>query len=147
MDSYTAKQCHEQMVKFITAQGNERALAIRKQGQEDYEREKAQFIEQEKERIKGEYITRYKQDEIKLKIQRSAVENSTRINRMQTVNGLIERLYKEAKVKIVEVQQREQLQYKELLKDLIVQVGALTFKILKLLINLIIIGVDQVNGG
>ena len=41
---------------------------------------------------------------------------------MKTVNGLIERLYKDAKVKIVDIQQREQNQYKEFLKNLIVQV-------------------------
>jgi len=68
MDSYTAKQCHEQMIKFITSQGNEKALAIRKQAEEDFQKEKAQFIDQEKKRIEAEFKTRLAQDEIKLKI-------------------------------------------------------------------------------
>jgi len=46
---------------------------------------------------------------------------------MKTVNGLIERLYKDAKVKIVDIQQREQNQYKEFLKNLIVQVRTHSF--------------------
>lgn len=41
---------------------------------------------------------------------------------MSTVNGLIQKLYKEAKVKLVAEQTKDINQYKEFLKNLIVQV-------------------------
>lgn len=41
---------------------------------------------------------------------------------MSTVNGLIQKLFKEAKVKIVAEQAKDINQYKEFLKNLIVQV-------------------------
>ena len=40
---------------------------------------------------------------------------------MRTVNSLIEKLFHDAKVKMVANQQREPAQYKELIKNLIVQ--------------------------
>jgi hypothetical protein len=45
--------------------------------------------------------TKIAQDEVKYKIQISAEDNKVRIERMSTVNGLIQKLYKEAKIKIV----------------------------------------------
>lgn len=102
MNDFEAKQCHEQMVKFIYRQGQDKILTIDKQGEEEFKTERDAFIELEKERIFNEYKTRLAQDEIKLKIQRSASENQARIQRMKTVNTLVERLYKESKNKIIE---------------------------------------------
>ena len=69
----------------------------------------------------NDYKVRLQQDEIKLKIQRSAAENNSRISKMRTVNGLIEKLYHDARIKMVAKQQSDPAQYKELLKNLIVQ--------------------------
>jgi vacuolar-type H+-ATPase subunit E/Vma4 len=122
MDSYKAKQCHEQMLKFISQQGNDKATSISKQGEEEVVREKAQFIAAEKERIVNDYQTKLAQDKVKLKIQLSAEDNKVRIERMSTVNALIQKLNKEAKIKIVAEQSKDINQYKEFLKNLIVQV-------------------------
>lgn len=122
MDNYKAKQCHEQMLKFISQQGNDKAVSISKQGEEECAREKAQYIAAEKERIVNDYKTKLAQDEVKLKIQLSAEDNKVRIERMSTVNGLIQKLYKESKVKLVAEQTKDINQYKEFLKNLIVQV-------------------------
>jgi V-type H+-transporting ATPase subunit E len=64
---------------------------------------------------------RIEQDKIKLKIQRSATENNARISKMRTVNGLIEKLFHDAKVKMIAKQRSDPTQYKELVKNLIVQ--------------------------
>ena len=53
-------------------------------------------------------MNRLEQDKIKLRIQRSANENSARIQKFKAVNSLIEKIYKEAQAKIVAVQARDQ---------------------------------------
>ena len=55
---------------------------------------KNEYVEEEKQRMILDYKNRLAQDEIKLKIQRSAKENAARIQKMKTVNSLIEKLYK-----------------------------------------------------
>ena len=47
---------------------------------------------------------------------------------MSTVNGLIQKLYKEAKIKIVSEQSKDINQYKEFLKNLIVQVIFINYR-------------------
>jgi V-type H+-transporting ATPase subunit E len=71
--------------------------------------------------VVNDYKNKLAQDEIKLKIQRSASENSARIQKMKTVNSLIEKLYKDAKTKMITKQQSDKAMYKDLMKDLIVQ--------------------------
>ena len=56
-----------------------------------------------------------------MRIQRSANENAARIQKFKAVNSLIEKIYKEAQAKIVAVQARDQTQYREILRSLIVQ--------------------------
>lgn len=50
------------------------------------------------------------------------MENNARIQKMKTVNQLVEKLYKEAKNKMVS-NQKDTATYKELLKNLIIQVN------------------------
>jgi len=69
-----------------------------------------------------DYKNRLQQDEIKLRIQKSAEQNASRIQKMKTVNTLVEKLYKEAKHKMISKQKSDKAAYQELLKNLIVQV-------------------------
>ena len=55
-----------------------------------------------------------------MRIQKSAEQNAQRIQKMKTVNTLVEKLYKEAKHKMVSKQQGDKAAYKELLKNLVV---------------------------
>jgi hypothetical protein len=57
-----------------------------------------------------------------LRIQKSAEQNAARIQKMKTVNALIEKLYKEAKDKMVKKLANDKGQYKELCKNLLIQV-------------------------
>lgn len=70
----------------------------------------------------NDYKTKLQQDEIRLRIQKSATENNARIQKMKTVNQLVEKLYKEAKHKMM-TKQKDTAIYKELIKNLIVQVS------------------------
>ncbi len=122
MNDKEAQQCYESMLKFIHRQGQDKADQIHAQTKEEFKKERDNFIASEKERITEDFNTRLAQDQIKLKIQKSAQENAARIQKMKTVNSLIENLYKEAKSLIIYKQRTDKNEYKEFLKNLIVQV-------------------------
>jgi V-type H+-transporting ATPase subunit E len=121
MDELEAKRCHEALLKYINRTGDDKLNSINKQANDEFQSQKSQYIKEEQARITNEYKVKLDQDEIKLKIQRSANENNARIQKMRTVNTLIEKLYKEAKVKMAAKQKEDQAQYREFLKNLIVQ--------------------------
>ena len=60
-----------------------------------------------------------------MRIQKSAEQNAARIQKMKTVNALIEKLYKEAKDKMVKKLAHDKGQYQELCKNLLIQVTCL----------------------
>ena len=122
MNELEAKQCYESMLKFIHKQGQDKADQIQAQTKEEFKKERENFIAAEQERITNEFNTRLAQDQIKLKIQRSANENAARIQKMKTVNSLIENLYKDAKALIIYKQRTDKAEYQAFLKNLIVQV-------------------------
>ncbi len=121
MNDQEASKVLESMVQFIENHGRERADTIRKQAMQEFTIEKEKYIASEKERVIGEYKNKLQQDEIRLRIQRSAEQNQARIQKMQFVNELVQKLYKEAQTKMVEDMKRDTVKYKELLKDLILQ--------------------------
>lgn len=121
MEDYDAKRCHEAMLKFLRRTGEDKANRIESQAREEFKAQRDDFIREEQERMLTEYKNRIAQDEIKLKIQRSANENSARIQKMKAVNVLVEKLYKDSKAKIVSRQKADVGMYKELMKNLIVQ--------------------------
>lgn len=122
MNELEAKQCYESMLKFIHKQGQDKADQIQAQTKEEFKKERESYIAAEQERITGEFNTRLAQDQIKLKIQKSANENAARIQKMKTVNSLIENLYKDAKALIIYKQRTDKAEYQTFLKNLIVQV-------------------------
>ena len=123
MNDKEAQQCYESMLKFIHKQGQDKAKMIESSADEEFKKERNNYIASEKQRITEEFNTRLAQDQIKLKIQKSAAENAARIQRMKTVNSLIEKLYKDAKDLITHKQKNDQAEYKVFLKNLIVQVS------------------------
>lgn len=122
MNDQEASGILQSMVQFIRSHGDERVATINKQAEDEYTVQKENYIAEEKERVSQDYKNRLIQDEIKLKIQRSAAENAARIQKMRTVNQLVEKIYQESKEKIVQNQKTDTASYKGLLKNLIVQV-------------------------
>jgi hypothetical protein len=45
MNDSEAKHCHEAMLKFIRRQGEDKILTIKKQEQEEFAKERSQYIE------------------------------------------------------------------------------------------------------
>ncbi len=79
MNDQEASKVLESMVQFIENHGRERADTIRKQAQQEFTIEKEKYIANEKERIISDYKNKLQQDEIRLRIQRSAEQNQARI--------------------------------------------------------------------
>lgn len=70
-----------------------------------------------------------------MRIQKSAEQNAARIQKMKTVNALVEKLYKEAKDKMVKKLANDKGQYKELCKNLLIQVIKLDINIYRDLLS------------
>lgn len=101
MNDFEAKACHEAMLKYLRRTGEDKIKATKAQADEEFAAQKNAYVHEEQERIANELKNRLAQDEIKLKIQRSTNENNARIQKMKTVNSYIERIYKEAKERMV----------------------------------------------
>lgn len=121
MNDFEARSCHEAMLKYLRRTGEDKIRATKAQGDEEFAAQKQSYVQEEQERIANDLRTRLAQDEIKLKIQRSTNENNARIQKMKTVNSFIEKIYKDAKDKMVARQQADKAQYRDFLKALIVQ--------------------------
>ena len=61
--------------------------------------------------------------EVKLKIERSKEQNMQRINRMRKVNEFVEQLKKDMRAQVRQKMAEDEEAYKELLKNLLIQVG------------------------
>lgn len=123
MNDTEASKVLTSMIQFIRTHGDERVATINNQAQEEFTIQKEKYIAEEKERLIQDYRNKLQQDEIKFRIQKSAEQNAARIQKMKTVNALIEKLYKEAKDKIVKKLANDKGQYKELCKNLLIQVS------------------------
>ena len=121
MNDMEAEGVLKSMIQFIRSHGDERVATIDKQASDEFTIQKEKFIADEKENMIQFYKNKLAQDEIKLRIQKSAEQNAARIQKMKTVNQLVEKLYKEAKHKMVG-RVGDHSSYKELLKNLMIQV-------------------------
>jgi V-type H+-transporting ATPase subunit E len=102
MSDEASTQVLKSMIAFIRSHGDERVAAINKQAEDEFTIQKEKYIAEEKERLTQDYKNKLQQDEIKLRIQKSAEQNAIRIQKMRTVNQLVEKLYKEAKHKMLD---------------------------------------------
>ncbi len=94
---------------------------IQKQTEMEFTIQLEKYVADEKDSLTNMYKNKLAADEIRLKIQKSAEQNAARIEKMKTVNQLVEKLYKEAKHKMVQ-KIGDHSSYKELLKNLLIQV-------------------------
>jgi vacuolar-type H+-ATPase subunit E/Vma4 len=102
------------MIAFIRTHGDERVQTISKQAEDEFTIQKENYIAEQKEAIITDYKNKLQQDEIKLRIQKSAEQNIARIQKMKTVHSLVEKVYKEAQHKMVTKQNSDQGSYKKL---------------------------------
>ena len=92
MNPEEASQVLRSMIAFIRSHGDERVATINKQSEDEFTIQKEKYIAEEKERLTQEYKNKLQQDEIRLRIQKSAEQNAQRIQKMKTVNTLVEKI-------------------------------------------------------
>ena len=110
------------MINFIKNHAQERVAAIDMSADHEFTIEKEDYIGKEKDRIEQDIKDRLRKDEVNLRIERSKFDNAQRIDNMKETDKLIQKLYKDARLSIVKKQQADLNAYRELIKDLIVQV-------------------------
>ena len=111
------------MIQFIERHGNEECERIEKQGQDEFTAVRNKYLAEEKKKIEENFANELANQTVRIKIEKSKEQNAQRINRMRKVNEHVEKLKAEMKEEIREKMRNDQAAYKELLKNLLVQVS------------------------
>jgi V-type H+-transporting ATPase subunit E len=119
-DADVSKQI-QQMVRFIRQEAEEKANEISVSAEEEFNIEKLQLVEAEKKKIRQEYERKEKQVEVRKKIEYSMQLNASRIKVLQAQDDLVNKMKEDAMKELLRVSHNHH-EYKNLLKDLIVQV-------------------------
>eukprot|EP01024_Parvocaulis_polyphysoides_P059241 TRINITY_DN63_c0_g1_i3.p1 TRINITY_DN63_c0_g1~~TRINITY_DN63_c0_g1_i3.p1 ORF type:complete len:228 (+),score=50.28 TRINITY_DN63_c0_g1_i3:209-892(+) len=110
----------EQMVQFIKQEAEEKANEINVSAEEEFNLEKLQMLEKEKQRIRAEFERREAQIEVQRKIQFSKKLNGQRLEVLKARQVALKDITKEVKVKLMEMT-RNTATYKALIVDLLAQ--------------------------
>lgn len=110
----------QQMVRFIRQEAEEKANEISVSAEEEFNIEKLQLVEAEKKKIRQEYERKAKQVDVRRKIEYSMQLNASRIKVLQAQDDLVNAM-KEAASKELLLVSGDHHQYRNLLKELIVQ--------------------------
>ena len=114
-------QILQSMINFIKAHGEDRVKEIHEQAHHDFSIGREKMVEREKVRMEEQMRKDLANTEVKMKIERSAIQNKARVDRMRKTAQLVDGLLLDAKQQMHETLQRDQSQYKRLLEDLLVQ--------------------------
>ncbi|EPS70861.1 hypothetical protein M569_03897, partial [Genlisea aurea] len=124
-DANVSKQI-QQMVRFIRQEAEEKANEISVSAEEEFNIEKLQLVEAEKKKIRQEYERKYKQFEVRKKIEYSMQLNASRLKVLQAQDDLVNAMKDSASKELLNVSSNHE-SYTLLLKDLVVQ-GLLKLK-------------------
>eukprot|EP00899_Mesostigma_viride_P021105 jgi/Mesvir1/28997/Mv17766-RA.1 len=119
-DQVVEKQIN-QMVQFIRQEAEEKANEINIAAEEEFQIEKLQMVEAEKQKVKREYERKEQQAEVKKKIEYSMQLNQARIKVLQAREDGIRKIKADAMHKLAQIAVPTNPAYKTLLVDLIVQ--------------------------
>jgi V-type H+-transporting ATPase subunit E len=109
------------MINFIQAHGKERVQEIEDESREAFNIEKEKLIESEKNRLEEKHFKDLQNEEVKMKIARSAELNKARIEKMRRTSKLVDSLLFDAKVKMQQKMTDEPDSYKNLMEQMLVQ--------------------------
>ncbi|CAA0836007.1 V-type proton ATPase subunit E1 [Striga hermonthica] len=118
-DADVSKQI-QQMVRFIRQEAEEKANEISVSAEEEFNIEKLQLVEAEKKKIRQEYERKEKQVQVRKKIEYSMQLNTSRIKVLQAQDDLVNSMKEAASKELLNVS-RDHNNYRNLLKDLIIQ--------------------------
>jgi len=80
------------MIEFIKNSGKERCNEIEKHAEEEFTIQREKTIDAQKERINKNYVFKLKNEDTRMKQEKSADQNKARIERMKMINNLVEKL-------------------------------------------------------
>eukprot|EP01026_Neomeris_dumetosa_P006092 TRINITY_DN118_c0_g1_i7.p1 TRINITY_DN118_c0_g1~~TRINITY_DN118_c0_g1_i7.p1 ORF type:complete len:210 (-),score=36.81 TRINITY_DN118_c0_g1_i7:79-669(-) len=110
----------EQMVRFIKQEAEEKANEINVSAEEEFNLEKLQMLEKEKQKIKQEYERREAQIEVQRKIQFSKKLNGQRLEVLKARQAALKDIAKDVKAKLMQMT-KNSVEYKALLVVLLAQ--------------------------
>ena len=119
MDASAVQQETSKMIGFIKNEAQEKAREIKVKADEEFNIEKAKLIREETIHLDQLYTKKKKQAAVQRKIQESNMNNKQRLKVLQAKNAHLEQLMEIIRKQLTTV--NSQGQYKELLKNLIVQ--------------------------
>ena len=112
------------MVAFIQQHGKEEVARIQKSMGDEFTIQKNNYVEEEKKKITENFKNELANQEVRLKIEKSKQQNLERIQKMRKVNEFVEALRKDTRSQVREKMNNDSSAYKELLKNLLIQVSA-----------------------
>jgi stress-induced morphogen len=107
-------------MEMVLGHGNESVSKIINGARAQAAFDQAKLEEELKDKIRKDMENKIAQDEIKLRIQRSAEQNQQRIQKMKQVNGMIEDLYHATIIELHKHLQGNPKIYKTLVNNLII---------------------------
>ena len=116
-----SSQILQSMINFIKSHGDERVNEIEDEAREMFNIEKEKLIESEKSRLEEKHTKDLQNEEVKMKIARSAEVNKARIEKMRRTADLVDSRLFDAKVKMQQKMQDEPDSYAALLEQMLVQ--------------------------
>jgi vacuolar-type H+-ATPase subunit E/Vma4 len=111
------------MVAFIRQHGQEEVTAIKTASDAEFIVQKNNYVTEEKLKITENFKNELENQEVRLKIEKSKQQNAARIERMRKVNEIVETLRNELKQKVRKEMKADAGKYKELVKNLLIQVS------------------------
>ena len=128
MNNQQADQILKSMIQFIERHGEEEVERIEKQMEDEFTIQKNNYVAEEKLKIKDNFKNELANQTVRMKIEKSKAQNAERINRIRKVNEYLQSLKTDMRDEIRSTLKTDQAAYKELLKNLLVQVSSNIFK-------------------
>jgi vacuolar-type H+-ATPase subunit E/Vma4 len=142
MNEIQAQKILDSMIAFIRQHGEEEVASIKQSSDAEFIVQKNNYITEEKQKITDNFKTELENQEVRLKIEKSKEQNAARIERMRKVNEIVETLRSELKTKVRKEMKKNAASYKELVKNLLIQVSLILYNS-----NMLYLGTHQIDGG
>ena len=94
MNQIQAEKILDSMVAFIEQHGKEEVMRIQKSMGDEFTIQKNNYVEEEKKKITENYKNELANQEVRMKIEKSKLQNMERIQKMRKVNEHVEELRK-----------------------------------------------------
>eukprot|EP01083_Nonionella_stella_P122917 370048_1 len=116
-----ARKRIQQMINFITQEAREKADEIRMKADEEFQIEKGRILNPERLKLNQEFDRKFKDLEIKQKIELSTQINKARLQVLEKRGELMKQVENSAYKRLSSLK-KDKKKYKELLKKLMIQV-------------------------